>query len=232
MIYSKWRFKISRIMVLSSVAVIVFLLSAASVMAQRAYVSDSCEITFRRGAGNEFKVLRMLKSGDALNIEENLDGGWSRVTLEDGESGYVISRFITTEEPLSRQAVALKEENSKLKEKMSSIQGENDRLTKENGELQQNLSQVTTEAGTVRSELEQLRTDTQDVVKLRTELETLKKEHQDLKERYREAKVSQEEGMERYTWLAVGAGILVIGMIAGALSRRSAPSGWGRGKLS
>ena len=94
------------------------------------------------------------------------------------------------------------------------------------------MTSVTGEAGGLKSELEQLRADTQDVVKLRTEHAALKKEHQDLKERYREAKVSQEQGMERYTWLGVGAGILVIGMIAGALSRRSAPNGWGRGKLS
>ena len=101
MIYTECRFKITRILVLSAVAAIFFFLSVAPVMAQRAYVSDSCEITFRRGAGNEFKVLRMLKSGDAMTIQENLDGGWAKVALEDGETGYVISRFLTTEEPLS-----------------------------------------------------------------------------------------------------------------------------------
>ena len=119
--YGESRFKTTRITALSLVAAALLLLSVAPAMAERAYVSDSCEITFRRGAGNDFKVMRMLKSGEALNILEDVGGGWVKVAMEDGDTGYVISRFLTTDEPLSRQAVALKDENGKLKEKMSSV---------------------------------------------------------------------------------------------------------------
>ena len=211
-------------------AVMLVLLAPPALQAQtggEAYVSDSLEITFRRGPGTEFKILKMLKSGEKMKVLGPPEQGWVKAELGDGTVGYVLSRWLTSEEPISRQAAAIMEENETLRSRDRELTLEQERLSRRSTELAAELERVTREMEKAQADLAQFRTDAKDVVKVREELEVLRKQHEILEERYRKAVIAGEEGEERHWWILFGAGVLVFGMIVGAVSRRSS-GGYGR----
>jgi SH3 domain protein len=195
--------------------------SIAAAATGTAYVSDECEITFRRGAGNEFKILRMLKSGAQVEVLSESPDGWSQVKLEDGAEGYVLTRFLKSEEPLSRQAGRLQTENETLKSTTQNLKQTNDALTTENSRLKTELASAKNNLQKVQEDYDQLKLNAKDVVSVTKELQNLKQQHEKLEKEYHTAKVEQEEGKEMQLWLLFGAGILVFGIIVGVISRRS-----------
>ncbi|MFK7888216.1 MAG: TIGR04211 family SH3 domain-containing protein [Gammaproteobacteria bacterium] len=72
-----------------------FFLSSAT-YAQTAYVNDQLEITLRSGESTQHSIVRMLTSGTKIEVvSRNAQSGYSQVRLEDGRTGYVLSRFLT-----------------------------------------------------------------------------------------------------------------------------------------
>ena len=195
--------------------------SIASALTGTAYVSDECEITFRRGAGNEFKILRMLKSGSQVQVVSETPDGWAEVKLEDGSVGYVLSRFLKSEAPLSLQAEKFRSENETLKSTAENLKNTNETLTAENDRLKNELTAAKNELQKVQEDYAQLKLNAKDVVSVTKELQDLKQRHETLEKEYREAKVGQQVGKEMQMWLLFGAGILVFGIIVGVISRRS-----------
>ncbi len=210
---------------LASVLFLILFLGTALAQ-QYVYVTDTVEITFRRGPGTEFKVMKVLKSGDRMKVvnEPEQQQGWRKVALEDGSTGYVLSRFITDQEPLSRKGQILVDDNQKLRTRVDSLTAENTRLGGLNTELTSKLTASADELKSVREELDQLKSDSKDVVKVRTEFQTLKKQNAELEERYRKAAVAGDEGEEKHLWVLLGAGVLVFGIVVGSISRRSSGS--------
>ena len=214
----------SRYHVLLTAAVILAVIlwcSVAPAATGAAYVSDECEITFRRGAGNEFKILRMLKSGSQVEVVSENQDGWSEVKLEDGSVGFVLSRFLRSEAPLSLQAEKFRAENETLKSTAENLKNMNETLSSENARLKDELTTVKDELQKVQGDYDQLKINAKDVVSVTKELQSLKQSHEKLEEQYREAKVEQEEGKGMQLWLLFGAGILLFGIIVGVISRRS-----------
>lgn len=74
----------------------VLLAFGTSAHAQTAYVNDQLEITLRSGESTQHSIVRMLTSGTKLEVlSRNTQSGYSQVRLEDGRTGYVLSRFLT-----------------------------------------------------------------------------------------------------------------------------------------
>ncbi len=74
-------------------ALLCALLLAAPAAAQTRYVTDQLEITLRAGAGNGYRIVAMLPSGEALQVLER-DGEWTRVRASEGRQGWVLSRYL------------------------------------------------------------------------------------------------------------------------------------------
>ena len=66
---------------------------AAPAAAQTRYVTDQLEITLRAGAGNGYRIVAMLPSGETLQVLER-DGEWTRVRASGGRQGWVLSRYL------------------------------------------------------------------------------------------------------------------------------------------
>jgi len=63
-------------------------------MAETRYVSDRLEIQMRTGKGTQFRIMRMLPSGTALEIlETDNENGYTRVRAPGGVEGWVLSRL-------------------------------------------------------------------------------------------------------------------------------------------
>lgn len=73
-------------------------LHAALVSAQTQYVSDQLEVTLRRGPTLSHAVLRMLKTGTAVEVlEVDAASGHTRVKTQSGVEGWILSRYLISE---------------------------------------------------------------------------------------------------------------------------------------
>ena len=90
--------------------------------AEKAYVTDSVEITFRTGPGTGNKILSFLRSGQEVEVLESRDN-WVRVRVpgrgRDTAEGWVLKRYLMRRQPWEARAVSLEKENAALSERLS-----------------------------------------------------------------------------------------------------------------
>ena len=71
------------------------LVLVTTAIAETRYVSDRLEIQMRTGKGTQFRILRMLPSGAALEVlKTDKESGYTRVRAPGGVEGWVLSRLL------------------------------------------------------------------------------------------------------------------------------------------
>lgn len=220
-----------------SVMLTIVLLSASLSLqaAEYRYVTDQFKIMMRTGESSSHKIIRTLTSGTRLQlISNNAETGYSKVKLESGREGFVLTRQLMSE-PVARdkltQAMTRLEElqaaPDQLSAKLSTLQTEHDQLKTaheslqlDNKNLEQELSGIKRTASNairVTNERNDLR---QQVTNLTRELEELKQENREL---------SNDSAQD---WFLIGGGVVVIGIIIGLIlphlrvQRRRNTSSW------
>lgn len=196
-------------------AVGLILMSAASAAATR-YVSDELSINMRRGPGTSYGISELLSAGTQV---ETLDetNGWTQVRTPEGETGYVLTRFLSNT-PAARtriarmesQVEALKSENKALRAELATaLEGSSElgqlkrELVAENKALEAELARITrVSANAVRisEENEEFR---ERLLAMQSEVERLRFENKSLQ--------SRRNGMK------IGALILIGGIVLGLL---------------
>lgn len=80
----------------SLIVAIVFMLTSRSGFAEgEMYITDQFEVTMRSGTSTANAIIKVLKSGEAVNVlEADLASQYSLVESSDGKKGYVLSRFL------------------------------------------------------------------------------------------------------------------------------------------
>jgi hypothetical protein len=76
------------------------LVLAPALAAAADYVRDEIRINMRTGAGNQFRIVKVLTSGDAVTRISESDG-WINVKTPAGEEGWVPVGYLTAEAPAS-----------------------------------------------------------------------------------------------------------------------------------
>ena len=190
--------------------------------AQRAYVTDTFEITLRTGPSTENKIIAMLSSGQAVEVVEPV-GDWSLVRLPDGSrEGWVVTRFLISRLPWSLQATSFKEENAAFRAKLASLETALAETQRQREGLAQKLQVTSKLLHDTRGDYETLKQGAESFLKLqkvhemnqaalaaaRADLETLRKEHEQL----------QSSQMNR--WFATGALVLLCGLLLGVMVGR------------
>jgi SH3 domain protein len=123
--------------------------------AQSAWVKDEVHLQIRSGAGNQYRIIGRIKTGDTATILKRGDG-WTRIKTADAKEGWVPAGFLQPEPParvalerLTRDTTSLREEVAKLTSEGAELRINNeelagsdagqrsqiDRLTRENYEL-------------------------------------------------------------------------------------------------
>ncbi|MBK6617137.1 MAG: TIGR04211 family SH3 domain-containing protein [Nitrosomonas sp.] len=81
--------------------VLIFLLLALTLTAraEKRYASDQVEVLLRTGPSQQHAIVRMLKSGDGVEVlEHDKAKGYSRVKSKSGSEGWVLSRHLMKEQ--------------------------------------------------------------------------------------------------------------------------------------
>ena len=107
-----------------------FLFFSSTLSAQTLWVDDKLTITMRAGAGNEFKILRVLTSGQKLESgKSSADGNWLEVKFNDSDkTGWVLKKY-TSSKPIAKIQLAKKQKQLiKTQEKLSALQSKQSQL--------------------------------------------------------------------------------------------------------
>ncbi|HKL01459.1 MAG TPA: TIGR04211 family SH3 domain-containing protein [Desulfotignum sp.] len=179
---------------------------AIAVSAQEAYVSPITKITMRTGPGVEHKIVAMLVSGTRLEILEYQED-WSRVQTDDQKTGWVLTRFLTEDKPLTIEVEKLRRQNERLAEALEKNREEKEILTEKHAALKEieekyhKLEQASAEFLKLDAEYKALVTLSEEQQK---QIETLQENLND----------------EEILWFLSGAGVFMVGLILGLSTRK------------
>ena len=193
--------------------IIVFVLIAlmsisGATFGETVYVKGVMKITMRTGPGVEHKIVAMVESGDTLEVIE-FNSDWSRGRNTNGKEGWVLTRYVTSDVPVTLLAVTLERENSALKETLDKL-----KLEVENADL----DGVKAKFETLENSYSLLKEEAADFL-------SLKQKHTEMTQTYEDQKVhiaalERRLGKEEIKWFLSGAGVLVAGVILGISARK------------
>jgi SH3 domain protein len=210
------------------------LLCSAAVFARTAYVTDELQITLRSGEGTQFRITRMLSTGDRLTVlSSDAQTGYSKVRTETGVEGYVLTRQLV-DQPVARDRLAaaeaevraLKAAPGELSSRLAALTEQHAALRQEHEALQQAKTQVDQEFAALQRTASNAVRIANERNELRRQLTTLTREVEDIKQQNREL-----ENKTAQNWFLIGAGVVVGGILLGLilphLRMRRRKSSWG-----
>ncbi|MBF0218201.1 MAG: TIGR04211 family SH3 domain-containing protein [Gammaproteobacteria bacterium] len=207
---------------------LLLLLFPFTVVAEQRYVTDQFEITLRTGEDNSYRILRMLPSGESLDLlEERTATGYSRVRTKAGQEGYVLTRELL-KEPVARQRLAAVE--AKLADlqaspdvmlgRFNALQERYQQLEERHNALDKEYSRIVTEYDTLLNSSQNLLDLTAGRDRLQGQVEELQSELNT--QQQLNASLNKQT---LQNWFLIGAGVLFAGILLGVLLPRLQ---WGR----
>jgi SH3 domain protein len=193
--------------------------------AERAYISDTFKITFRTGPGPTNRIVAMLSSGQPVEVLET-QGDWTRIQTrtagQEPTEGWVLTRYLISRPPWKMQAEALRVENDRFKERVVVLQEKLRDTEKMQEELTAKLNETTRNLDKLKAEYQALEEGSAEYLELKksfeesqAKLKLAREEFESLNQAYEKLQYS-----ERNTWFAIGAGILLFGLIFGMILGR------------
>jgi SH3 domain protein len=202
-----------------------FFLMGQTSWATKAYVTDSLEITFRTGPSTENKIITFITSGQPLELLESRED-WSRVRLIGPElghmEGWVLSRYLSKQQPWEIQAVSLKKENARLKDELERIKEQ--WLKADQGEkgVSEELKVNLEDLQRIQSKYETLKNEAAGFLKLKSVYEATSKTLETARETVQNLTKENEalRSSQKNKWFATGALVLLCGLMIGLLMGR------------
>lgn len=112
---------------------------SVSAFAEIRYVSDVLQIQLRSGPGTQYRIIKSLQTGTALNVDNaSQENGYIQVTI-DGKTGWVATQYLMKEPSARIQLEKVQQELAKLKANASPTQQRLLELESQNSQLQTEL---------------------------------------------------------------------------------------------
>lgn len=204
-------------------------LPAGQAMAATQYVSDQLIINLRTGQGDQYKILKMLKAGTAVEILEEGTAGYLFVRTADGTEGWVQKQYLTTETPKRMVIARLEKERERLREQVEKLETRQAELTtelenarRERAGVDAGFADLQREQDRLKAAYDDLQAKSASVVELAAErdrLETLSTQLSGEVDALRE----ENENIlftGAVKWFLAGGGVLFVGWIIGKTSRK------------
>lgn len=93
---------------------LLFAVAVVSAQSTR-YLADETKFPIRSGKSTEHRIVHMAPSGAAVTVLENADDGYSRIKLESGVEGWIMSRFLMDTPAARDQLIKVRQENEALR---------------------------------------------------------------------------------------------------------------------
>jgi SH3 domain protein len=199
-------------------AILGILLSAVPAFAETNYVSDEMHITFRSGPAADHKIIKLLVSGQSLDVLQKQEE-WALVRLPDGKEGWVLHRYLTADEPCDMVLARLNSQHATLAARADVLDKENESLKSQNKTLATDLSSTQADLNQTRKALSDLQKESATFLELKGEHQKATALLAEQTQRGDDLENELARISNNYKMFLSGAGILVLGLIIGLLSR-------------
>ncbi len=186
------------------------------------YVTDSFEITVRTGTSTEHRILAILRSNEEIEALENV-GDWTKVRLNTGEEGYVLSRYLTPNIPKSFIITGLQKKVKTLQEELRNLSETKDSLEVSNSKLEHTLRSNMKQLAKLEKDYEDLKSGSTHYIEIKQIKDQLETDNKGLKSQLAALSEKNKE-LERKKdslWFASGAGVLLAGWLFGLIMGRA-----------
>jgi SH3 domain protein len=202
-------------------SVLLLCLFSASVYGETMYVSDILKLTLRTGPSIENKIIAVLESGQVMEVVE-LGDEWSRVQLPNGKEGWVLSRYLTTNETNNIKLQRLEAKHKNLMVQAAELLEENNRLKEENKKFSTEFKTNQKQLAKTQSDYEDLKAEAAEFLTLKTNYERAASQlaEQTAKAKQLEEQLSSLEMNAYIKWFLAGSGVLIVGFIIGFSTKR------------
>ena len=174
--------------------------------AQEVYVSGITKITMRTGPGIEHKIVAMLETGTRLDILE-YKSDWSLVQMDNQKQGWVLTRFLTEEKPLTFLVEKLRKENERLTGALEKSEKHNQVLAEKNTTLTD-----------IEKKYQELKQASADFIKLNEKHRALVQLSEEQAQQI--SLLKENLNNESILWFLSGAGVFIVGLILGLSTRK------------
>lgn len=167
------------------------------------------DVTLRTGQSTSHSIVRMVRSGSPVNVlEDNPASGYSRVRVEGGTEGYILTRYLT-ESPIGAEAlVAARQRVDQLSRENRELIEERDRLLREGDDVAGELDRIKRLSANAIGLEETNKNLRSTLIRHEQTIDTLQNENARLR------------STERRDWFLAGGGVLVVGLILGLVLPR------------
>ena len=184
--------------------------------AQTTYISDELYVMLRSGAGEQFRILKSLKSSTTVTrIEASEEGNWTLIKLEDGTEGWVPSQYLIDEPTAELKLNETVQKSSQLQQEKLALTEQNAELSNQVKQLTSQLQQTTAVSAQSETELKKIKAISSNAIELDRRHQELLEKHQ-LMQTERDMLFAENENLkndQRMSFMFLGAAILVAGMI-------------------
>lgn len=206
---------------LSTAAILAFAILGAVSHAQNLYVSDELVITFRSGPGSEYAINRNINAGTRVEVlEEREQEGYTRIRLQDGAEGWVLSRYLQAEptarlrlEAATRELDVERQRADELQRRLNDLQADFDVTTEA-------LSATESSAEQLNAQLSDVRSASANALQTRQQNEELRRQLDEMVSETQVARMEIDElrRRERQNWFIIGAAVLLGGIVIGLVA--------------
>jgi SH3 domain protein len=201
--------------------VLLLCLFSASVYGETMYVSDILKLTLRTGPSIENKIIAVIESGQMMEVIQYGDE-WSKVRLPSGKEGWVLSRYLTTDETNNIKLERLEAMHNNLTIQAAELLEENNRLKTENTRLSTEFEAGQKELVKIRSDYEALKAESAEFLTLKANYNRAASQlaEQTARAKQLEEQLSSLEMNTYIKWFLAGSGVLIIGFLIGFSTKR------------
>lgn len=186
--------------------------------AETRYVDPTGEAVVRRGQGNQYKIVAVVKEGTAVELLQ-VDEGYALVRLDNGQEGWILKRYLEVDPPPVELVAQLRGQVGTLQQEKEEMVLRVDELTDALTGTKSEINKLTAERDRIADEYHTLQRDTADVMKIRHDMEATAMENQQLVERI--VVLEQENGEMKkdraINWFLAGGGVLLCGILLGKM---------------
>lgn len=201
--------------------VLLLCLFSASVYGETMYVSDILKLTLRTGPSIENKIIAVIESGQMMEVIQYGDE-WSKVRLPSGKEGWVLSRYLTTDETNNIKLERLETMHNNLTIQAAELLEENNRLKTENTRLSTEFKAGQKELVKTKSDYEALKAESAEFLTLKANYNRAASQlaEQTARAKQLEEQLSSLEMNTYIKWFLAGSGVLIVGFLIGFSTKR------------
>ena len=206
---------------MKSFIVFFIVLFSAVVQAETMYVGDNIKITVRTGPGINHKIVAMIRSGESVEMLKP-EEEWSLVRITNGKEGWVLTRFLTSNEPDKLVLERLEKKHKALTNQAVSLIEESKAYKKEDNKLNSELKTNKEMLNKIRSSYETLKKESAEFLELKSNYEktSSKLVEQTIKAEKLEEELTKLLLHQNIKWFLSGAGVLLLGFLIGFSAKR------------